>query len=501
MYRTSAAIESINQILAAWFPSMVDRIPLEPSSQGRPISALRIRAGSAANRRAVVLVGGTHARELMNPDLLVDLVIKLIVSYKTNSDIVLGGKTWHRSGVKTMMEVLDIVVLPNVNPDGREYVLGGQKLWRKNRRALSASCVGVDLNRNYDLLWGIQTYHPSYGYTTSASPCSDQYFGPGAFSEPETRNVKKLLDDHDVDGLVDVHSYKEWILHPWGHAPNQTTSPSQRFTLVDTLGWSVLPNDAPTYKEYMPSKDFERFKKVGQSAADAIYAVRGRTYEVHPGTDLYPTTGTTSDYAYSRHVADSSLRRTYGFTFETGYWAGTIEKSFQPDFPEATNIMEEAMSGLLSILHSCVCAIHFIGVSLFGARAEAGIEAMREFRDESLLKSESGATWIELLETHQPELMTRAMAEPAFSVAAGELVMLAGEILDSKILERNRVVRLGELLDELGKCKISPELRGDLRRLRLIASQLEGMPVSDTLSFITETAYDDALTYRSGRAE
>ena len=50
----------------------------------------------------------------------------------------------------------------------------------------------------------------------------DTYHGPGAFSEPETRNVAWLLDRYPTTRypttrfLTDVHSFSELILYPWG---------------------------------------------------------------------------------------------------------------------------------------------------------------------------------------------------------------------------------------------------------------------------------------------
>lgn len=499
MYWTSGSIQFANQYLAANH-SYVDYIALEDSHEGRPISALHIHAGSAKGRRAVVFVGGTHAREVMNPNLLVELVLSLLTSYQNNSDIVLGKRVWPANHVKTYMEALDIIILPNVNPDGREAVLGGDTMWRKNRRQLQGtSCIGVDLNRNYDLLHGIETYHPSYGTTTSSSPCSDLYFGPGAFSEPETRNVKKLLDDYDVDCLVDVHSYSELVLHPWGHAHTQTTDPTQRFTLVDTSGWNVLPNDAPGFEEYMPPQDLERFQKVGQAAADAIHDVRGRTYVVEPGTDLYETTGTTSDYTYSRHVADSELRKTYGFTFETGPWKGSGQASFQPPFPEAQNIIEEGMSGLISILQSCTCAIHLIGWSLFGSRAADTLTAMRAVRDDRLLTTEEGSTWAEVLERHQPELAVCSGSDDAFRHAAGEVFTTVAEMLSREKLDKKRMKRIRELLAELSACESSSELRGDLRRLSMVSRRLQGMHLDEAVSLASEIAYSDPEAITVGR--
>lgn len=353
MYTRSADIERINDTLARWFPSVIEQITLGDSVEGRPISALRIHAGPQPDRRGVLFVGGTHARELLNPDALVDLTVGLLVHYLSGTDWSLGGRTWQADLIRSVLRTLDIFILPNANPDGREYVFDTNRLWRKNRAPLSGtSCAGVDLNRNFDLLWGIQTTTPGGAVTTSRSQCSDVYVGPGAFSEPETRNVKTLLDERNIDYLVDVHSFSELVLYPWGHADNQTTDPSQRFTLVDTSGWNELPTDAPNYQEYIPPADLERFEKIGADAAQAIKDVRGRSYTVQPSAALYPTTGTTSDYAYARHVADAALRKVYGFTFETGPWTGDAEESFQPPFPEADRIMEEVISGLLSVLHS-----------------------------------------------------------------------------------------------------------------------------------------------------
>lgn len=353
MYTRSAGIELINQTLAQWFPSMIDRFVLADSVEGRAISALRIHAGTATNRSGVLFVGGTHARELLNPDALVDLTIGLLRHYLQGSDWIIGGRTWDAGTIRQVMNTLDIFILPNANPDGREYVFNTNRMWRKNRAPLSGtSCVGVDLNRNFDLLWGIETRTAEGAITTSKNPCLDVYFGPGAFTEPETRNVKTMLDDHRIDCFVDVHSYSELVLYPWGHAKNQTSDPSKRFTLVDTSTWKELPRDAPNYKEFIPPADLTRFEKVGADAAQAIKDVRGRGYTVQPGAALYPTTGTSSDYAYARHVVNPTLRKVYGFTFETGPWTGIAEESFQPPFPEADRIMEEAISGLLSVLRS-----------------------------------------------------------------------------------------------------------------------------------------------------
>lgn len=482
MYTRSADIEQANQILAQWFPSMVERIELEPSRQGRTISALRIHAGDRTDRRGVLFVGGTHARELMNPDALVDLTVGLLLRYLNGTDWVIGGRRWDGDLLRTTMEILDVLVLPNANPDGREYVFDTFRLWRKNRAPLEGtSCVGVDLNRNFDLIWGVQTRSPAGPLTTSRSPCSDVYVGPSANSEPETRNVRTLLDDRRIECLVDVHSYSELILHPWGHAPNQTVDPTQRFPLVDTSSWNVLPDDAPDYAEYITPADLERFEQVGAAAAQAIKDVRGRSYTVQPGTALYPTTGTTSDYAYARHVADPTRRKVYGFTFETGPWTGDAEKSFQPEFPEAQRIMDEAISGLLSIMHSCVCAIDLIGTHLLD---DDSVDALRTVRDQRLAETDAGRAWIELLHRHDAELASLVARDEAFANVAAELVALAAGLADAERFDASAASEVRGLLDHLERGDVSPRLRADLRQLRLLTRRLEGRSTDEAIDHL-----------------
>ena len=61
--------------------------------------------------------------------------------------------------------------------------------------------------------------------------------------------------------------------------------------------------------------------------------------ELHAGAGraLYATTGTSSDYVYSRHIANPALRKTYGFAFETGPFDGTTPtRSIPPTRPPSS---------------------------------------------------------------------------------------------------------------------------------------------------------------------
>lgn len=422
MYRTIAQIDSATNILSAWFPQYFTRVQLpETSIEGRPVFALRMRAGSGSGRRGVLIVGGTHARELMNPDAIIDLAIDLLLSYSNGTNINYGGKTFTANEVKLILEAMDIWLLPCVNPDGRNYVMTTDNLWRKNRRDNPGTpCDGVDLNRNSDVVWGVAQGQ------TSCSPCADVYCGQSAFSEPETRNVKHILDNERIVSFVDVHSYSELVLYPWGHAPTQSTDPSQRFTGLPT--GTCTASIPGTYSEYMPPRDVQRFKTVANRIVADVAAVRGRNYTPQTSFQLYATTGTQGDYAYSRHIANPSLNKTYGFTFETGPYVGNAVDSFHPADPSL--IQRDAKAAILALLQQSVCAIELIGMSLFSSDFE--MTSLRAIRDGLLATTAAGREWIALFERAQFSLLSLVMRDRSMLVRASNLILTAARLVDEK---------------------------------------------------------------------
>lgn len=101
------------------------------------------------------MLGVVHAREILNPDLLVKLALNLCQSYTTNTRLKFGGKSFTSEDIKKIVDNLEIFVFPLVNPDGRSFVQApnGDVWWRKNRNPnQDLPQKGVDLNRNYDFL-------------------------------------------------------------------------------------------------------------------------------------------------------------------------------------------------------------------------------------------------------------------------------------------------------------------------------------------------------------
>jgi hypothetical protein len=385
---------------------------------------------------------------------------------------VYGGRRWPAADVKLILEALDIWMVPCVNPDGRVHVMTVDGMWRKNRRTnAGTSCIGVDLNRNADFMWGVTQGQ------TSCNPCTDIYVGPSAFSEPENRNVKHLLDTHRVDTFVDVHSYSELILWPWGHAPSQTTDPSKRFTTLPT--GTCAPIGVPGYQEYLPPRDLQRFQTVGGRIRDAIKAVRGRTYANQAGISLYPTTGTWSDYTYSRHIANSRLGKTYGFTFETGPYVGSAAESFHPADPEP--VKRDAKSGMVALLQQSICAIELIGLQFF--RAQTEVNALRKVRDKLLATTDAGREWIALFERVEVPVLAAALGDRELLAETADLVKRsAGLARDDAVKLTPEEVDAGlKVVRRLRTRVDDPELRKDLRAIEVHLDAMRGVTMAKAI--------------------
>ena len=67
-----------------------------------------------------------------------------------------------------------------------EYSHAKDRLWRKTRsKHRGRGCVGVDPNRNWGYHWA--------GKGASGDPCDETFYGPHAFSEPETDAIQKFI--------------------------------------------------------------------------------------------------------------------------------------------------------------------------------------------------------------------------------------------------------------------------------------------------------------------
>lgn len=334
-------------------------IPLPNKTwEKRSSNALKIGKGSGVNRTGIYFLGGVHAREWGSSDILINFVQQLTSAYLANKGITIGSRKFAAAQIQNIVNQKDIYVFPQANPDGRNYSMTTDAMWRKNRRPAPAGhtqskCVGVDVNRNYDFMWDFtKFFSPNAPVQNSKDPCEPEiYIGPKAFSEPETRNVLWLFDNSpNIRYFIDVHSYSEDILYNWGDDVDQTSDPNMSFKNAAFNGQRGISNDT-AYKEYIDAQDKAAAISLANTMRDAIKDVRGRVYTVEQSMSLYPTAGTSDDYAYSRHLVDPSKPKVLSYTIEWG--SADNPTPFHPPYAEMARIIQEITAALLAF---CISA-------------------------------------------------------------------------------------------------------------------------------------------------
>jgi murein tripeptide amidase MpaA len=459
------AIDAAVDHMVATYPAICQPVTLpENSVEGRPVKAIKVANGTGA-RTGVLFLGGTHARELINPETVVTFALRLCDAYTNNTGLTFGPKAYAAATIKMLVNALDIFFVPMVNPDGRHFCLtSGDPWWRKNRsNHPGLPCRGVDLNRNYDILW-------SSGIGTSSNSCSEIFKGPAAFSEPETRNIRWMIDNFpDIACLVDIHSYSELVLFPWGHDENQTTDPNQNFQNPAFDGLRGTPGG---YREFMPAGDLNAYIAASERVRDGIAAVRGRVYTAQQSIFLYPTSATTHDYAYARYFIDTGRRRILGFTVETA-------REFQPADAEKDNVISEVSAGMVEFLLETLCPAEVVQALL---DAIFPLQAMRMFRDRQMLTTPAGQRYHAMFRAHALRLVDLAQTSKAAREAGGTILRIAAKFLtekgsvSSKRITREDVEQVERALRSLRKEADRP-LRADIDTALADLRKVEGKPL------------------------
>lgn len=197
------------------------------SSEGRDIRAVTITNGDGQNKSSVFIDAGIHGREWIAPATALYLITQLLDQ---------------KSEAFALLDQLNFVILPVLNPDGYVYSHETDRLWRKTRSLNTNHCRGTDGNRNFDFHWAETG--------TSADPCSDIYRGPDPFSEPETQALRDaVLSRADACKFyLSLHSYGDYILYPWAWTKDlpQTWKP-----IDDIARYGAAAIERATGKKYI----------------------------------------------------------------------------------------------------------------------------------------------------------------------------------------------------------------------------------------------------------
>lgn len=230
--------------LAQKYPNLVTLENIGESFEKRSMNLIRISTNKSASKRKIFVDAGIHAREWIAPSTALYLISQLVENTNANSDL---------------LQNLEWIILPVLNPDGYEYSRNTERLWRKTV-STGRVCNGCDGNRNFDYFW-------MYAGASSFE-CAETYAGNNAFSEIETRNLRDfLLQESGVYGYFTLHSYGNYFLYPWGY-------------------------------DNLLADNWEELDNLAKRATEAIRSVSGTEYTVGGSSlALYPAAGASDDWA------------------------------------------------------------------------------------------------------------------------------------------------------------------------------------------------------------
>ncbi|MEO6670702.1 MAG: M14 family zinc carboxypeptidase [Ferruginibacter sp.] len=277
--------------LAAAYPSLVTVYSIGNSANGIAIKGVKISHSAAAeNKPEVLYTGLQHAREAIGGTSLIFFMEYLAENYSSDNR------------VKELLDNRQIYVIPCLNPDGYSFNYGGSSssypvtgggLWRKSRRNTGGGSanIGVDLNRNYSIDWG-----NCAGATSScgsSNKTDDTYYGPAAFSEPETQALRDFVYTKHFVNAIDQHCYGPYYSLPYGR-PSLHTPLSH----LDSAYYTYIPALMGLYNGH----------RAGNS----------------PQTVNYEVAGGIKDWLLLGDIGTGTKGKIYGMTGEAGggdFWA------------------------------------------------------------------------------------------------------------------------------------------------------------------------------------
>lgn len=317
--------------------------------------------GQCSNSFRVFFNAAIHARERGSSDNLLYFLGDLLYAYKTKTGLTYGGRTFTPENVRKAYSV-GIVFIPLSNPDGVAWDQATNSCWRKNRNPASAiagrpASIGIDLNRNFDFLWDFpKLFTPTVApNVASNNPAAQTFHGTSAASEAETKSIVWVMDTFPaLRWFLDIHAYAGVVLYNWGSDDSQSSNPGMNFmnaTYNEERGLMPdVPGAGTVYSEYVPSNDWKDKVYAGMRMGNAMDAAAGRHYEVEQSAYLYPTSGASDDYAYSRSFVDPGKSKIHGFTVEFGFGNPAASCAFYPTKEMYRDSMLETGAGFMEFL-------------------------------------------------------------------------------------------------------------------------------------------------------
>jgi hypothetical protein len=275
------------------------------------VKMLRIGKFRNGSRPGVLAYSQEHAREWQTPLVTTEFAERLLRNYAHNEDI------------QSLVNQLEIFVVPSINVDGSHYSFYDFNSQRRNMVRYcgdnlgdpnARNAWGVDINRNYTVGSIFD------GYSGASSSCtSDVFSGPAELSEAESSNLAWIPATFDnIKFAMNIHSSGNYFM--W--SPGAYKVP----------GRETLPRPSLGEENYFWEASKRILTEIKQHRGTVVTPARtGPIADV-----LYSAAGNSGDHLwYAEDI--------YAWNFEVG-------TSFQPSTPEAINQANEFANGLVELL-------------------------------------------------------------------------------------------------------------------------------------------------------
>lgn len=304
----NARLDSMYQL----YPNIItQKFQIGTTIEGRPIYAVKISDNPNVNENEpqVQFNALIHAREPQAMMTIMYYMYYLLENYGTNPE------------VTYLVNNREIYFIPCINPDGYEYNRStnpnGGGMWRKNRRLNSGGSYGIDLNRNFAYMWGINNTG------SSGDPTSETYRGTAPFSEPETQAIRNFTNSKNFKTTLNYHTYSNLLLYPWGYV-NQPTPDNNIFVeySTDMVAFNGYENGQPPAILY----------DVNGSADDWMYGEQSSKPKIFAMTPEVGSSGFWPSQAEIFPLAIENLRPNLYITWVAGGFVDLINPTFSQQY-------------------------------------------------------------------------------------------------------------------------------------------------------------------------
>ena len=294
------------------YPNIItQKFQIGTSIQGRPIYAVKISDNPNINENEpqVQFNALIHAREPQAMMTIMYYMYYLLENYGTDPE------------VTYLVNNREIYFVPCINPDGYEYNRqtnpNGGGMWRKNRRVNGDGSYGVDLNRNFAYMWGINNSG------SSGTPSSETYRGTAPFSEPETQAIRDFTNSKNFKTTLNYHTYSNLLLYPWGYV--STPTPDNDIFVeysTDMVAYNGYENGQPPVILY----------DVNGSADDWMYGEQTSKPKIFAMTPEVGSTGFWPSQSEIFPLAIENVKPNLYITWVAGSFVSVVNPSFSQQY-------------------------------------------------------------------------------------------------------------------------------------------------------------------------